>query len=341
LPTPKVRFGLSRLALDIPEYLDWAEYADGAGYDLIGFGDSQTLWADPYSMLALTAARTKHVLLGTTVTNPVTRHPAVTANSIMTLQKISGGRAFLGIGPGDSAIYNIGEKPLSRPEFEEYVLAVKGLTKGEEVTYQGKPLKLHWDTTPVPMMVAGDGTKMLQLAGKIGDLVICGGGGAPETVRHALENVAIGARSVGRDPNDIPVWFLVRVHVAESWAAGVEQLRFYMAAYANVHFRYAPHDKGVEVPPKILEGLRGVQREYRRSEHVKPGSTYNADLLVKYGLVEWIARLWAVTGPPNEIIKRLEELIEAGARNMILPQLLPNATETTRELAQKILPAFK
>jgi 5,10-methylenetetrahydromethanopterin reductase len=98
--TPRVRFGLSRLARSIPEYLDWATYADDAGYDLIGFGDSQTLWADAYAMLALTAQRTRRVRLGPMVSNPITRHPTVAANGIATIQKISNGRAFSASGPG-------------------------------------------------------------------------------------------------------------------------------------------------------------------------------------------------------------------------------------------------
>jgi 5,10-methylenetetrahydromethanopterin reductase len=341
VPTPRVHFGLVRPIRDIPEFLDWAEYADGAGYELTGFGDSQTLWADPHAMMAATAQRTKRMLLGPTVTNPITRHPTVAANAIMTIQKMSGGRAFFGIGPGDSAVYNIGAKHLPRKDFEEYALAVKGLCAGQEVSYRGGTFKLFWDTTPVPLWVAGDGPRMLELAGRIADGVIAGGGGTPEMIEHGLRHLRVGAESVGRNSDDIPVWFMVRVLVAPTEAEGIEKMRFYMAGWLNAHFRRSPTEKGLTMSPEIEKAIRGVQSEYRGSEHVKPGSTFNADLVVKYGLVEWVAERFAVTGPPDRIIRKLEDLIAAGARNFILPQVLPDAMTTTREIAEKILPAFR
>jgi 5,10-methylenetetrahydromethanopterin reductase len=339
---PPIRFGLSRLArADLGEYLDWAAYADGAGYDLIGFGDSQTLWADTHVMLALTAQRTRRVRLGPMVSNPITRHPTVAANAMSTLQKVSGGRAFFGIGPGDSSIYNIGAKPLPRAAYEEYVLAVKGLCAGERVSYRGETLQMHWEVAPVPLWLAGDGPRMLRLAGRIADGVIVGNGATPELVEFALGHIRAGAESAGRDPARIEIWWMIRVLVAPSEAEGIEALRFYLASYTNVRYRYAMTNKGIAVPPDIQEKIRGLRSEYRGSEHVKPETTFNASLIDKYGLRDWIARQFAITGPAAHCIRRLRDLVDAGATNFVMPQLLPNTLETTQEIAEKILPAFR
>ena len=59
--------------------------------------DSQNLWGDPYVCLALAGAATGRLGLATSVTNPVTRYPAVTASSALSLQGSSGGRMVLGI----------------------------------------------------------------------------------------------------------------------------------------------------------------------------------------------------------------------------------------------------
>ena len=64
--------------------------------------------------------------MGTFVTNPLTRHPAVTAGAIASINELSDGRAFLGIGTGDSAVYNVGLKAARLAEFREALEAIKG-----------------------------------------------------------------------------------------------------------------------------------------------------------------------------------------------------------------------
>ena len=75
-----------------------AKEAEARGWDGLTTVDSQNLSGDPYVFLALGAAATESLGLQTSVTNPVTRHPAVTATSALSVQKLSGGRMILGIG---------------------------------------------------------------------------------------------------------------------------------------------------------------------------------------------------------------------------------------------------
>ena len=62
-----------------------ARRAEDEGWDGIGLVDSQNLAADPFAELALAASATSRILLGTAVTNPITRHPAATAAAIATV----------------------------------------------------------------------------------------------------------------------------------------------------------------------------------------------------------------------------------------------------------------
>ena len=61
-----------------------AERAEASGYDGVTTVDSQNLSGDCYVALALAATGTGRIKLGTGVTNPFTRHPAVTACAIAT-----------------------------------------------------------------------------------------------------------------------------------------------------------------------------------------------------------------------------------------------------------------
>ena len=76
-----------------------ARECEEAGFDRVGISDV-LLWPDSFMLQALVATRTERVEIGAMVTNPYSRHPAVLAGALATLDEISGGRAFLGLGVG-------------------------------------------------------------------------------------------------------------------------------------------------------------------------------------------------------------------------------------------------
>ena len=95
-----------------------ARQVEAWGFTGLLVADSQNLNADVWVELALAAAATDRIGLGPGVTNPVTRHPAVSASAALTLQAESGGRTVLGVGRGDSALTQIGRRPVSPRELE-------------------------------------------------------------------------------------------------------------------------------------------------------------------------------------------------------------------------------
>ena len=88
--------------------VEYAKRAEDAGWHGIGFLDNENLCGDIYVSLALAASATERLQLSTDVTNPVTRHPAVAAGAIASIQEASEGRAVLRIGRGDSALAFVG-----------------------------------------------------------------------------------------------------------------------------------------------------------------------------------------------------------------------------------------
>ncbi len=106
-----------------------------------------------YITLGNIAAETKKIMLGPGVTNPILVSPAWTAAAMLTLNEISGGRAILGLGPGDKATFKkLGlefKKPLT--QVREAVQAIRLLTAGKTADLQGKFLnfdkaKLNFQT---------------------------------------------------------------------------------------------------------------------------------------------------------------------------------------------------
>ena len=116
--------------------VNYAQKAEQAGWDGIMVVDPQNFSGDSYVALTAMALNTETIMMGTGVTNPITRHPAVTASAITAIQRLSGGRACLGIGRGDSALAHLGKAPAKVKTLESYLLALQTYLSGEEVSFE-------------------------------------------------------------------------------------------------------------------------------------------------------------------------------------------------------------
>jgi 5,10-methylenetetrahydromethanopterin reductase len=94
---------------------------------------------DVYVALAAVAAATERVAIGPGITNPFVRHPGATASAIATVDELSGGRAFLGLGAGGALTLSPLAIERRRPvaAIEDMVAALRGLFAGERVDRSG------------------------------------------------------------------------------------------------------------------------------------------------------------------------------------------------------------
>jgi len=113
--------------------VELAKFADAHDFDSVYVGDSQMLWNDVWVALGMCAMATSRVRLGPGVTNTVTRHPAVTANAIMSVNMASNGRAVLGVGAGDSAVRTAGLSPARLGGIRNALVYMRALLTGKEV----------------------------------------------------------------------------------------------------------------------------------------------------------------------------------------------------------------
>src|SRR6266704_4889642 len=100
-------------------------YAEELGYDRAWVPDSQMIWSDCYATMALAAASTKRIKLGTGVAIAGTRIAPVTAHSVASIDQIAPGRVFLGIGTGHTAMRVMGFDPMKIRYFREYLRIVR------------------------------------------------------------------------------------------------------------------------------------------------------------------------------------------------------------------------
>jgi 5,10-methylenetetrahydromethanopterin reductase len=337
---PTVRFATGTTVKDFGWYHEWLDVAEAAGFEMLTTGDSQSLWADPFVSMAVAAERTTRPRIGLTVSNPRTRHPAVVASSLVALQDISGGRMVYGISSGDSALRNIGVRPATVAELDEFIRAVKGLCAGETVPYEGRELVLRWGSHPVPVWMAAEGPRTQYLAGQIADGVVLSNALDAAVLADARATLAAGAASVGRSVDDIEVWCMAAMCPAESEQEGIQKLRFLLAGTANHVYRF--HMDGKGVPDEYRDRLAELQRRYDSRHHATPATAQaNAALVEELGLVDFLAARSVIAGPPDRCVERIAEVVAAGATNLIISQFVDDQIGFMRDFARDIMPAFR
>ena len=127
-------FGLNRFDWTSTEaFVADIQRAEEVGWDYALIPWNPLSRRDPYMELAIAAGQTSRIKLGLLLDNPVLHHPAVSASSIATLDIMSGGRAFLTLGVGDTAVRWLGLRPARMAELEEATVLARRLLAGEAV----------------------------------------------------------------------------------------------------------------------------------------------------------------------------------------------------------------
>jgi 5,10-methylenetetrahydromethanopterin reductase len=296
--------------------------AEAAGFDLLALADSQSLFRELYVSLAVAAQATSRIRLAPGVSNLVTRHVAVTASAMATVDELSGGRAVLALGTGDSAIYNLGERAVRLADMEEAVHSLRRLFAGERVEHRGRRVHVGWSRRRVPIYMAAEGPRTLELAGMIADGVIVGSGLARDHVAGALERLAAGAERAGRSLADLDVWFFAKANLGNDDQTALDEIRMGLAASANHSFRFSTLGKGL--PAELEPAVARLQQEYAFHQHEQVGPTRNAELVEELGLVSYLADRFAVVGTPATVVARLEELRARGVDQVLLTALVPD-----------------
>ncbi len=179
--------------MPVDEVIEIAVMAEELGYDFCLLAD-EGFMPDVYVTLGVVAQRTQRIRLGP-VTNGYTRHPAVTANAVATLDDLSGGRALAVLVAGGSMVLNPMGIPRDAPltVMRETITVLRRLWRGEEVSWQGKRFtlqraQLHSQRAcDIPLWLAVRGEKMLELAGQEADGVVLV---VKSDLRPALEIIA-------------------------------------------------------------------------------------------------------------------------------------------------------
>ena len=327
------RFGIVFLPESLGGFGDLCREAESVGFDWLGVADSQSVFRELYVALTLAALHTTRVRVGPLVTNPLTRHLVVTASAIASVDEVSAGRAALGLGSGDSAIYTIGAPPATLAGLEEAIVTLGRLTGGEPIEREGRTWRVHRSTRRVPLYLAAEGPRTLELAGRLADGVIVGLGLTPEVIRLSLAAIERGARAAGRTLDDVDVWWFAKTSLADRRDEAIAPITMALAASANHAFRFTLEGKGV--PIDLHEKIRALQREYDAHHHEIPGAG-NASLPDRFGLTEFLVDRFAIAGTPADCVAQIRRAMDAGARQFMITGFVPDPRAFMRRWARDV-----
>ena len=279
----------------------WATFVrelEAEGVERLWVIDSQLAMKDVYAGLVVAAMSTSRIGLGTGVTNAVTRHPSVTANAIAALDEISRGRAILGLGAGDSALYGIGLAPQKVAEV------------AEAVTY----FRAHLPKS-VPVYLAVSRQRMCELAGRVADGAIVMGPAQPDMVRRQVGWI----RAAGRE---------VEVAFIAPTSTDIVDVRSWASTQARLMSQHG------ELPPSLerfRDEILASERSYDYSEHLSVHAEHSA------AVSDDLVRALAVVGAAEECAERLRELRRCGVDTFIFPLAGRARAERWRRLKDQII----
>lgn len=291
------------------EVASMAMLCEGLGFGFLGIGDVQGLWSDVYVGLALAGEATRSIRIGPWVTNPVTRHSTVTANTLRTLDALYGGRLFLGIGVGDGAVRTIGQKPATIAELSAAIANIR-----QQLTASGiRPASL-----PVYWAAAGDRST---LAGaRQADGVVVSGWITPELLADSRALVAEGAS--GR-PDVLPI-FNTAIVIDDDRDRALAMAKPYVA-------RALARPSAAKVSGWTADDVERFRRAYDFKHHFR--SDHELGALVPAEMVQ----KKAIAGTPADCAMLLRRIFDAGFQQIaVIPMGEPE--RTLRRLAEEVLP---
>jgi len=221
-----------------PRLAEVARTADDAGFaslwvmdhffQIRGVGPAEDPMLEGYSALSFMAACTQHARLGTMVTGVIYRHPGLLVKTVSTLDVLSGGRAYLGIGAAwnerEALGLGVPFPPLKErfERLEEALQIARQMWSGKVAPYEGKHYHLlETLSSPQPLskphppiLIGGMGEKKtLRLVAKYADacnLFMTD----LDTLRRKIDILKQRCEEVGRNPAEIELTTLGSVNLA-------------------------------------------------------------------------------------------------------------------------------
>ena len=328
----------------IHEVGDHARVAEESGFKYVTVVDIPFLGREVDSMMTMAALNTTKIRIGQGVTDPVTRHPLVIANATATIDELSGGRAFAGIGTGGPW-----GKPMVRPAplaaLREAVTFIKRYSAGDEVEWRGVKFQSEWSRRELPVYIACGAPKACYLAGQVADGVIATSNADVTTNVWRMEQIARGAESVGRDPAEIDYWVRGMIYLCDDEAEAVREVAGYAVNGAYMLWiQMRQNNPESEALRRRLEKEQpGIMEDCKRvHDAFDPRWLEHPDAPAAKLITPRILRSQHLVGSADQVCEQLQRLEEAGMRTFgTVTYTIDDKRDMMREIGAHIIPRLR
>jgi alkanesulfonate monooxygenase SsuD/methylene tetrahydromethanopterin reductase-like flavin-dependent oxidoreductase (luciferase family) len=323
------------------EVAELGRLADAAGID--------TLWAssfparrDPFLCLSALAGQALGLKIGIVPISPFELHPLKIADSVLTLNEMSAGRAAVTIGGmGHSVMRVTGLKPNRRvTAVRECVEILKAAATGEPVHYSGELFNLRnyqadWVSSDAPMIYVGaNGPQMLKMAGRVADAVMLSD--VPlSRMEEVKATVDAGLTAANRPVSHLPLANFFAWHIQEDRKAARADARMeliWRGLLLPWHTSPFLGDEGAAFVDEHRDAF--MQAFLKRSPEIAGVPDHLVDALIDN---------LTFTGGPEEIDKvaaRIIEFQEAGLDAVTL-KLHGDSFDALRLIGEYLMPALR
>jgi 5,10-methylenetetrahydromethanopterin reductase len=337
---PSPRFGIGLVGEHHARRLgDLARRVEDLGFDDLWLADER-FYRDVYASMAWAASTTQRVRIGTCVTDPYSRHPALTAAAIATVDEMAGGRAILGMGAGASGFSSLGiDRTRPAVALREAIQVIRALWRGERVDFRGEVVRLQGGKLDfparqdIPIVVAGRGPRILEVGGEVADGVIIGTFASERGIRYAQERIRRGADRAGRDAANVETTSWLYVSISQDRGAARELVKRGIAV-AVWGSKPILDELGIEVPSELRELME------RSHYSLAPEVIEQARRLIPDDLVDHMA----IAGTAEDVARRIVDILSLGVGNIAVWPFPPRGTDVETMIepfAREVIPRVR
>ena len=344
-----------------PDSRQVAMQLEEQGFDGVSFVDSQNLSGDVYVAMTSAVLATEHLHVSSGVTNPVTRHPAVTAGAVASVNRLASGRVQLGIGRGDSALAHLGRAPARVKDFERYLWAVQAYLRGDEIPFDALDFaessappvdeleladtagtsQIFWlpgSSGKVPVEVAASGPLAIKVAARHADRIMFTLGADVDRIAWGIDVAKQARRDAGLDPDGIAFGAYINCVPGNEMDLARDLARGGLATFARFSVMHGKPNGPMS--PAAAQALQSLHDTYDMNKHTQDDSRQAA------GLPGAFIDHFGVVGPPDRCIEKLRSLAALGLDKLFFGVMFrlvqtPEGRAAKALMEREILPALR
>ncbi|HEY2986773.1 MAG TPA: LLM class flavin-dependent oxidoreductase [Candidatus Binatia bacterium] len=303
----------------INEMVELARLADD-GMESIWMSD-HLCFRDSLTSAMAFLATTKKITVVPAPLSPYSRHPIISAMALSTMDEFAPGRVGATAGTGNAAALEEAGMKVTRPlkTMREYVGVLRRFLSGEAVNFHGETIQINGaqmgftPSSTIPIYLTAVKSRMLRLAGEIGDGVLLSAGCAPGYIARCAAEIKAGAGRAGKSRQDRDVAGFITTSVANDPRAAIDASKTFLAyIFRNQHHAENIRSGGGRVDQ---EGLAAAvaRRDWDGA---------------KKFISDEVVHAHSISGTPVECRRRIDEFVKSG---LDLPILLPMGTQEARK----------